>query len=245
MEWIKIPTDEILLPKRSDWQNYALIKYIALYCQLEEEPNEFQLRRFLTQKQFNFVQKEKQIVLKIVKNCIENVSKKRMRDKLHYDKKSLKNNDDFKIPLAERQLSASTDKIREDNNNNPPLISPPYGGDRIKKKEVKKKEEVLIPDEMKEAMELWLAYRKEIGKSYKPIGLRGCIKNLEDISSNNRDIAIAIVKQSIANGWTGLFPLKDIKIEKKESSLYGYSGDLVIQKLKEIEMKGLKNEYSN
>ena len=127
MEWIKIPTDEILLPTRSDWQNYALIKYMALYCQLEEEPNEIQLRKILTPKQFNFVQKEKQIVLKIVKNCIENVSKKRMRDKLHYDKKSFKNSDDFQIPLAERQRTDVTDKIRKEKNrldNNNPPISP-------------------------------------------------------------------------------------------------------------------------
>ena len=85
-------------------------------------------------------------------------------------------------------------------------------------------------------MDLWLAYRKEIRKSYKPIGLRECIKNLQEMSGNNRVVAIAIVKQSIANGWTGLFPLKGSKVDKEETA--PFASDDVIQKLKELEMKG-------
>ena len=36
------------------------------------------------------------------------------------------------------------------------------------------------------------------------------------MSGNNRVVAIAIVKQSIANGWTGLFPLKSNPQQTKE-----------------------------
>lgn len=56
MDWIKIPIDEILLSDRRDWQNYALIKFMALYCQLEREPSDNQLHRILNKKEFDFVQ---------------------------------------------------------------------------------------------------------------------------------------------------------------------------------------------
>lgn len=58
------------------------------------------------------------------------------------------------------------------------------------------------------AMTLWLDYKKEKGQSYKPIGLKGCYQKLLELSSNNPDNAMAIVKQSIANNYAGLFPLK-------------------------------------
>ena len=244
MEWIKIPTDEILLSGRSDWQNYALIKYMALYCQLEQEPNDFQLRRILTPKQFNFVQKEKQIVLKIVQNCIENVSKKRNRNKLHYEKKCNKINENFKIQTSESCLSDGAEKKRKEyiiiNNNNTPPISPPVGGndqniknqdeDKIKNlcpvsvpsgwKDVEMpKDEIIIPLELREAMKLWLEYRKEIKKPYKPMGLRECVKKLEKLSGNDRAVAVEIVRESISNGWTGLFPLKK-KLDMKGKDEY-------------------------
>lgn len=132
----------------------------------------------------------------------------RMHENRHTVKPHAEKPSDGKCTYNNTDVS-KTDLLSNTDSNDPPLISPPYGGDRIEpKKEVKKKEEVIIPFEMKEAMDLWLAYRKEIRKSYKPIGLRACIKNLQEMSGNNRVVAIAIVKQSIANGWTGLFPLK-------------------------------------
>ena len=70
------------------------------------------------------------------------------------------------------------------------------------------KDEIIIPLELREAMDLWLKYRKEIKKPYKPMGLRECVKKLEKLSGNDRAVAVAIVRESISNGWTGLFPLK-------------------------------------
>ena len=116
MEWIKIPTDEILLSSRTDWQNYALIKYIALYCQLEREPTEVQLSRILNKKQLEYVLSEREVVSKLIQSHIEVVSKKRNRDKMHYEKKRNKINDNLKIQLTEQQRSDSTEKKRLDKN---------------------------------------------------------------------------------------------------------------------------------
>jgi hypothetical protein len=60
-----------------------------------------------------------------------------------------------------------------------------------------------------EAIEKWLAYKKEKKQKYTPIGLKGCIEKLERLSGGDRDIAMMIVDESISNGWSGLFPLKN------------------------------------
>lgn len=114
MEWIKIPTDEILLSSRTDWQNMCLIKYMALYCQLERQPTEAQLSRIMNKKQLKYVLSECEVVSELVQSCIEVVSKKRNRDKLNYKNKIKENNNLAENPLADRYRSDATDKIRLD-----------------------------------------------------------------------------------------------------------------------------------
>lgn len=75
-----------------------------------------------------------------------------------------------------------------------------------------------INPQIKDAMMYWLEYKKEKGQKYKPIGLKDCIKKLERLSGNNKDIAMKIVEQSTSNGWTGLFPLK----EKQDNGIKPY-----------------------
>ena len=64
----------------------------------------------------------------------------------------------------------------------------------------------------------WIEYKKEKGDKYKTIGLKDCIKKLERLSGNNKDLAMKIVEQSTSNGWSGLFPLK----EKQETGIKAY-----------------------
>ena len=118
MDWIKIPIDEILLSDRRDWQNYALIKFMALYCQLEREPSDNQLHRILNKKEFDFVQSNHQVVLNLIQSHIKVVQNKRRINKIQYNKKISKNNAVSKIQKSERNLSDRADKIREDNNIN-------------------------------------------------------------------------------------------------------------------------------
>lgn len=51
----------------------------------------------------------------------------------------------------------------------------------------------------------WIEYRKQIRKQYKPVSIPAAMRKLASFGSNQA----AVVEQSIANGWTGLFDLKD------------------------------------
>lgn len=73
----------------------------------------------------------------------------------------------------------------------------------IKKDGVKK--QIELPSWInKEVWSQWEAYRKELKKPLKPSTIALQVKFLTEQQSNH----VAIIKQSIQNGWTGLFPLK-------------------------------------
>jgi hypothetical protein len=58
--------------------------------------------------------------------------------------------------------------------------------------------------------EEWKAFKKEQFRfTYKPIGEQGALDELYGLSAGNEVFAAAIIKQSIANGWRGLFDLKN------------------------------------
>jgi len=74
-------------------------------------------------------------------------------------------------------------------------------------------------EKFKETWELFREFRnKELKKKLTPLSERMALKRLMKLSNGNIDIAIAIVEQSIANSWRGLFPLRD-KIESKKNNI--------------------------
>lgn len=66
----------------------------------------------------------------------------------------------------------------------------------------------IVAPEMQEVVETWLTYKKEKGKIYKPIGFKNFYKKLCEMSGCNPQIAMAIIEQSMANNYDGIFPLK-------------------------------------
>ena len=94
------------------------------------------------------------------------------------------------------------------------------GEEREKKKEntpkgVQKKEENFVEEDLKYAFNLWLCYKKERKEMYKnERSLKACYNQLVRLSGNVPEVARAIVEQSIAREWKGLFELKE------KSSLY-------------------------
>lgn len=60
---------------------------------------------------------------------------------------------------------------------------------------------------MNEAITRWLAYKKERGQTYKPTGLKAFITRLGNLSGGNGEVALKIVEQSMANNYSGVFPL--------------------------------------
>jgi len=67
----------------------------------------------------------------------------------------------------------------------------------------------IVAQEMRDVVETWLAYKKEKGKMYKPIGFKNFYKKLCELSGNNPQIAMTIIEQSMANNYEGIFPLRN------------------------------------
>jgi hypothetical protein len=69
---------------------------------------------------------------------------------------------------------------------------------------------------MQEVVETWLAYKKEKAQTYKPTGFKTFYKKLCELSSNNPQVAMAIIEQSMQNNYAGIFPLRN-----NNNQLYG------------------------
>jgi hypothetical protein len=67
----------------------------------------------------------------------------------------------------------------------------------------------IVAPNMLEPVETWLAYKKEKAQSYKPTGFKTFYKKLCELSGNNRDVAMAIIEQSMQNNYAGIFPLRN------------------------------------
>ena len=67
----------------------------------------------------------------------------------------------------------------------------------------------IVAPNMIEPVETWLAYKREKSQSYKPTGFKTFYKKLCELSSNNPQIAMAIIEQSMQNNYAGIFPLRD------------------------------------
>jgi len=78
-------------------------------------------------------------------------------------------------------------------------------------KKIKSKKAIVLPfdsREFSEKWEQWIQFRSEIKKPYKSdLSVQGALKELSQLSESD---AIATVDQSIAGGWQGFFPLKNI-----------------------------------
>ena len=99
-----------------------------------------------------------------------------------------------------------------------PLNSPLQGDkDMVKDKVMDKdkvKEEIELPFFSKEFEEIWEAWKdykkKEFKFTYKTSQSElAALNGLLTLSKGNEDIAIKIINQSLANGWKGLFNLKE------------------------------------
>lgn len=65
-----------------------------------------------------------------------------------------------------------------------------------------------IRDDFKPVYQEWLKYRKEIKKPLKETSIKANYNQLLKLANNDLETAKAIINQSIANGWQGLFELK-------------------------------------
>ena len=82
-----------------------------------------------------------------------------------------------------------------------------------KEKEIQASPLVYFPDDyiLDLKYKEYLAFRKQIKKPLSEISIKANIESLKKLSKENNDVAVQILEQSIANGWQGLFELKQSK----------------------------------
>ena len=83
----------------------------------------------------------------------------------------------------------------------------------IEVEEVKQQEEIYP---CQEALDMWLAYKKEKHQTYKPRGLAALKKKLLQLSNGNPEYAKVIVEHSMGNNYTGLFAPKNNGVNSYE-----------------------------
>lgn len=93
-----------------------------------------------------------------------------------------------------------------------------------------------LPPVWAELMRFWLKYKQERGESYKGLqGPKAALKNLQEFSNNDPAKAKAVIDQSIANNWAGLFNLKNEKSNGTDKKPFGQSyADRIIVPNREI-----------
>lgn len=92
-------------------------------------------------------------------------------------------------------------------------------GEEEQQVEVIEVEEVKPQEEFypcQEALDMWLAYKKEKRQTYKPRGLAALKKKLLQLSNGNPEYAKVIVEYSMGNNYSGLFAPKNNSINSYE-----------------------------
>ena len=76
-----------------------------------------------------------------------------------------------------------------------------------------------VSDDFREVVAEWFAYKQERRESYKSQRSRQAFyTKLKSLSQNNPSIARAIIEQSMANNWAGIFQLKTSSNDKKSAA---------------------------
>ena len=91
---------------------------------------------------------------------------------------------------------------------------------------------------IKEPLDRWLKYKTEKKERYTDIGLEDCFEKLQKLSGGDKELAMAIVKQSTSNNWSGLFPLKNNKQNQQKETTFQRN----IRIMREMEEENNANE---
>ena len=121
-------------------------------------------------------------------------------------------------PITENPQQINTNKTSTNKINPLPTVK----GEQAPSEKISSYAEILSAEEnkyIKEALEKFLRYCK--GKNYTPkvITVTEFAKVLRDNAGEDPVVALAIVDQSIDNGWKALYPLKKYRQQKKATAV--------------------------
>lgn len=68
---------------------------------------------------------------------------------------------------------------------------------------------------LREELEIWLAYKKEKKQSYKPMGLKSCMRDLMKNTDGNHEKAMEAIEFSMSKNYSGIFYPKRNGADKK------------------------------
>lgn len=198
------------------------------FVKINEEDLQYAEQFFDNEKHFNewlvnvfnyYRGKEVKIKTKIVQKYFDNY-KKTMNIVMVL---SQKGKETYKKRVENKQVTEDTlEAYLEptcEGTSNLPETTLPVNSKYINSKEVNNKNKVLIDLSFVDfdylnSFELWLEYKKTKNQKYKTQkSLELCYKNLLTISNNDPDVARKIIENSIANNYSGLFPLKQNNIQ--------------------------------
>lgn len=91
------------------------------------------------------------------------------------------------------------------------------------------------------ALEEYKSFRKEIKRPLTDRAMQLAVKKLDTIAPDDPDRKIAIIEQSIVNGWIGLFPLKNEQQTAENEDRY----DDLKEWVKEHENAGVCNDFGS
>ena len=90
------------------------------------------------------------------------------------------------------------------------------------------------------ALEEYKKFRKEMKRALTDRAMQLAVKKLENLAGDDADKKIAIIEQSIVNGWVGLFPLKEGQAGKQNAGRY----DDLIEWVNEHDSTGIRDDFS-
>ena len=174
------------------WDAEEKIEYLEMLCEQADQPN-----GSIPESIFNT-------------ECLTD----KVRDKFEKD-----SNGYFNVRLRDILLKRDRFKQSRLENLKGSQVEPQVEKEEEKEKEERKPAKVKETDEplvypftnevFLNRWEAWKKYKKEQFKfSYKHSGEQAALKTLGEISRGNLEVALAIIQQSMAHGWKGLFELK-------------------------------------
>lgn len=170
MDWIKIPIDNILYSEFTNAETFTLIRYQALYCQLETEPSDVQLNRLFSKKELKFLKSYSEVAQELINSQVKKVFLKRHKEKERYKSKQSVSKKPACRKSAEQEQSMRADKIRLDKIR------------EDKKKSIKEK--ISLNELSIEHIQDWLA-KKRVGGKYLTIDEYALLEKFKDYCSAN------------------------------------------------------------
>lgn len=89
----------------------------------------------------------------------------------------------------------------------------------------------------------WIEYRSSIKRPLKTVSYIPCYEKLVKMSGDDIVIAQKIVEQSKANGWQGLFPIKEKKEFTRKSNSYRDKGEQAMNNIRSMFEEGMKERW--